>query len=991
MGKCPGLERTLVVCLDRREWPSLLVRGAWWATPLKTTGFARVPAMRLRVQGMVGGLVARSARRPWLALAISLGSCLLLALGTLQIKLSTDFLDGLPADDPILDRYNLIETYFGSTDRMLVAVQAPTSDTGMVTPGDQQRLRSALDLLSGEVASWQYSDGKPFVRRIEGKPEPERLSAERDLVGTASVLLLSDEELDVWQKRLHPRRLQARIERPEAGIAPELQARDPLALWRDFYLPAWRSLDEGGDPEMIHYQGGYLLTGNNQWGVLLLDTTHAAHDSAFAAALTERLQTMTSNFRADQQWHGFRVEIAGAHLLTNRDYKTAEKSAVMTATMSLAGVLLLFAFAYRNLRLPVLIFVVLGPAVLATAGIAGFFAPDGISIVATSFAAILIGLGVDFLIHIYNSYLWAVSEHHEELAGQELRQRCALDALDRVSSAVLIGGCTSAGAFASLLLSSFGHLREMGLLGCIGIVLTMVMMMVATPAFLTLFGSSRPMPPRRLQRWVHIILDFPRASFGVLAVLLLSAAAWFTFADEPMRFDRNPRNLRPANDLEFRRQIDLARELGIFTSGHQILAQGGSEAALLDTTLQWSGRLRPLSVTLDAAVAAGATSLPLPADVDADDLTGRRQGTAILAAGASVPMQFTVSERLLQLDQPLPQALPAGTTMRLDPYARMPHSPILNLPTPQQQHAILQRLQQGAIDWDGLFAVEAGLSDDLRQRHQKFFDDLRSIQQRVMAQEPMLLSDLQAGPLGSAISTFYQQFGDTYYLRIPLDLIEIQGKAFYQLPVSPLGLPDTKDNGPSWTSASGVTIAASGLPTVFQHLTEEILNDFRTLSLSAAAIVGLILYLAFGRLDQVLLAMGCLGLGVVLMLAALGMMGEAWNLANIAVVPLIAGIGIDNSIHLIHALSRHGKSHAGITVAVRETGFPLLMTTLTSLVGFLSLTTNAYQGVQSIGITAAVGLTACLLATIVTIPLLAQWRASRQAPAGRELDDNDDD
>jgi predicted RND superfamily exporter protein len=898
----------------------------------------------------------------------------------MQIKLSTDFLDGLPEDDPILQRYELIEHSFGSIDRMMIAVRTTTEDDGSVSPAARQRLRQAVDHLGDQVVSWRLPDGESYIRRLDGRNEEERLAAERDLIGMASVFLLDDEEFAQWQHRLNPRRLAARIQRPEAGLPPELQARDPLGLWMDFYIPAWKSLDQGGVSEQadntIGYQNGYLITRDNDWAVLLLDTTHPAHDSVFAAALSEQLYEMVATFRADPAWAGMRVEIAGAHLLTNRDYQTAISSAIMTAIMSLTGVLALFAIAYRNMRLPVLIFVVLAPAILATAGLAGFFAPDGISIVATSFAAILIGLGVDFLIHIYNAYLWAVSEHHEELAGKELRARCAADALDRVIGAVLIGGCTSAGAFATLLLSNFGHLKEMGLLGCIGIMLTMIMMVVATPAFLTLFGSQKPTPPRRLEHWVHLILDFPRASSGVLVALLIGAAAWFALAPEPMAFDRNPRNLRPANDAEFRRQIDLARELGIFTSGHQVLATGPSEEALLDTTLVWAGRLRPLAFTVSEDTPPGQP-IHIPGNIEPADLTGRIHGTLQTTDGTRREIDFQIDGGYIHLEEA--QAVAAGSTLQLAPYARMPHSPLLNLPTPSEQRRALARMLEAPIDWDGLLAIEETLSPELRDKHQEFFADLRAIRERLTSQEPMLLSDLSQGPLELAIANFYHHIDDKHFLRIPLDLIEIQGKAFYQLPVSPLGLPDQGRDGPSWTASNDVTIAAAGLPTVFQHLTEKILNDFRLLSLSAAAVVGLILFFAFGRIEQVVLAMGCLGLGVLIMLAALGVIGQSWNLANIAVVPLIAGIGIDNGIHLIHALGRHDRSQQGITLAVRETGFPLLMTTLTSLIGFLSLTTNAYQGVQSIGITAAVGLSACLLATIVTIPLLAQWRANRQA------------
>ena len=66
--------------------------------------------------------------------------------------------------------------------------------------------------------------------------------------------------------------------------------------------------------------------------------------------------------------------------------------------------LLLFALAYRSIRLPLLIGITLLPQTAAALGLAALALGGTLSMIVSAFAAILIGLGVDFIIHLFNGY-----------------------------------------------------------------------------------------------------------------------------------------------------------------------------------------------------------------------------------------------------------------------------------------------------------------------------------------------------------------------------------------------------------------------------------------------------------------------------------------------------------------------------------------------------------------------------------------------------------
>jgi predicted RND superfamily exporter protein len=84
------------------------------------------------------------------------------------------------------------------------------------------------------------------------------------------------------------------------------------------------------------------------------------------------------------------------------------------------------------------------------------------------------------------------------------------------------------------------------------------------------------------------------------------------------------------------------------------------------------------------------------------------------------------------------------------------------------------------------------------------------------------------------------------------------------------------------------------------------------------------------------------------------------------ILPLIIGIGIDSSIHLLHRL--RGEKSKSVREAVTHTGKAILLTTLTTLLGFGSLAFINHPGMANLGVTVALGMTISLITTLVFIP-----------------------
>jgi hypothetical protein len=160
------------------------------------------------------------------------------------------------------------------------------------------------------------------------------------------------------------------------------------------------------------------------------------------------------------------------------------------------------------------------------------------------------------------------------------------------------------------------------------------------------------------------------------------------------------------------------------------------------------------------------------------------------------------------------------------------------------------------------------------------------------------------------------------------------------------------------------------------------IGDLRTLGLLALVAVALTAVASFrGRLQDSLLAGLPVILGSLWTLGLWAVSGHSLDLFSLAFLPILLGIGIDDGLHVMHSARRHpaaGIHGAGIHGAVHHAGRALLLTTLTTCVGFGSLTLSRVPGLRSGGLLIAVGVGACLLATVMVLPALEAVATGRK-------------
>lgn len=569
---------------------------------------------------------------------IFIGTAILVVISILlatRLRFDPDVLSLLPKDDPVVNSFQEVLKEFGGLDLLLIAVRIP--EGAVIDPYQEfvDELGPALEALP-EIEYVDYRIGEPEALLRQFFP---RALLFLDAQGRAAVeARLTDE--GIRQQIGEMRRL---LTTPQALARKELMTLDPFGLAEVFL----DRLAGGSGGLGVDLSTGHYLSQDRRLLLLLAKPIRPAQDIAFSEHLDEVVNATIDGLRADRErpqgagaglWPD--VALGGGYLIALDDASLIKQDIVVNAVSSMAVVLLLFLFAFRRLGLLFYAFVPLTCGLILAFGFAG--ATVGVLSSATSgFAALLIGLGIDFVIVSYGRFV-------------EERQRGAdpSEALRQMTGscgrAVVVGGVTSAATFYAFGITEFTGLRQMGILTATGILFCMVAVLLLLPAMLAWSENrhrNRATSPKLYLHGfgadaiVRFALRWPRAVLVTGALLTVGAACLLP----GLYFEDAIQNMRPEGNRGVKVQQEVAEHFGTSFQYMMLVLEGeeaGEVIALADRAVDEAQPM--LAEGVLNRVDSIATLIPPPAQQQAVLSwleTGRESG-----ALDPVRMRATVEE-----------------------------------------------------------------------------------------------------------------------------------------------------------------------------------------------------------------------------------------------------------------------------------------------------------------------------------------------------------
>ncbi|MES2594980.1 MAG: MMPL family transporter [Verrucomicrobiota bacterium] len=193
--------------------------------------------------------------------------------------------------------------------------------------------------------------------------------------------------------------------------------------------------------------------------------------------------------------------------------------------------------------------------------------------------------------------------------------------------------------------------------------------------------------------------------------------------------------------------------------------------------------------------------------------------------------------------------------------------------------------------------------------------------------------------------------------------------ASVSLPGTP-GLPDRAkltELQKILTPDTGAWVA--GWETLGGALSSLVRQDLNKQLMPIVGLIALTLFITFRRWRDLVLSVLLLAGGLGALAATMSLLGQGWNLASLAAIPLLLGTGIDYGIHILLALQRTGND---IRTVQATTGRAVFFSGMTTVIGFSSLFFAGNRGISSLGLACCLG---TLWILMIVLWLLPHWRA----------------
>ncbi len=610
--------------------------------------------------------------------------------------------------------------------------------------------------------------------------------------------------------------------------------------------------------------------------------------------------------------------MTGGPALSHAEESTTQHDMTQGSVIAIIGMALLLVIPFRGLIEPFFAVIAL---LIGGAWSFGFttLAVGHLNLLSAVFTSVLVGIGINFPIHLMARYDEARRQGHPMPVALEL-------AVVNTGTGVFASACIMALAFLMPMFTDFLGIAELGEISAVGLFLCLISALLVFPALIALRDrrSGRREPPALSLAPRKSTLEKLFARPGLIA----GATTLVTLVAGPfvakVTFDQNVLKLQASEAEAVRFENILLHDSG----------RSSWFAVALAATRRGADRK-----------ATAFAKLPEVADVE--------------TISTYIPDRQNEKRALL-------------TTLKrsLDPIRIKPSA------TTSNPHDLLRELgglsarlaAAGEHDPSGAAANTRSLVDRVLAK---------------LGANPHVFDTFErhlAGDLGEKIALLKEQLapGEVTDKNLPPIIRNrfIGASGLYLVQVYPKG--DVWEDAPLKRFIDALRTVdrdVTGPPVQTYVLANVMRHGYERAALLALIAVFVFVFADFRNLRDALLATVPLVYGGAWLLEAMGALGWEFNLANLFAVPIIIGMGVDNGVNMIYRWREEtDKSSLILTKAV---GKSVTICSLTTIAAFAALIPADHNGISSLGWVMTLGVSFILVATFLVLPALFEILGTR--------------
>ena len=875
-----------------------------------------------------------------------------------QLKMNMNLTGLLPQDDPMVEEFNKIYHHFDGANTVFIVVK-----------GDTKKMIAYAERISPiilELESWIESNGSEQVKESHFKLQSSAAEKGRkayyqrvdykqavDFIKNHGLMLIPEEELTNIEELFYDSNLLPFLINLNNSLEKEyIQSNIKLSTMQKernavAFLDGIESFTEALQQSLVSEKdfednaiaaadaitlgSPYLMSPDRSMLLVMATPNFNIMNMDYYTPAITGLEELVKSLASDME---LEAGLTGSIVLSRDEMAASTEDSMTLTLLALLAVFIMFVITFRMLSAPLLAIINLIIGIVWAMGVSWFLV-DSLNMFTAMMAVILVGLGIDFSIHI-------ISVYSELLLKGESPHDAIINTLEKVGTGIITGAITTAMAFLTLLIARSAGIKEFGLVNGVGLIVIMMATILTMPTLLMLREKYRLWRGKEQNRyrdlsfqsvgalslWIHSHRKF---SFLFIVLITLGLGAFIP----SLTMDYNYLNMEPKGLESILLNEEIIEKFNMSSDMTMMTASSLAENAALTEAAK-----KKSSISFVESI---SDYIP-----DEKSQEKRREKVSVLRekmASAQTGAEMKPNERILFWDELIrleaniielqDMAFLGGQDMVDEKASRLVGNP--------------DRPELQGI----LTALIASLEGDIPLKKINAFNKVFSEHYRKNVIKMANPETISLEMLPEIIHDKYISEDDKSYL----------------LTLYPKGNVWHFDYLEAFTNdVLDISHSIVGTPPMFYFLLKIIGEDGKRALFFTILVVFLTLLIDFRSLRFALFAMMPLFFGFIWMTGFMALTGIQLTLLNIIALPLIVGIGIDDGVHIIHRYRLEGEAAIGSVFA--STGKAVIITSFTTMLSFGSLVFATYRGFGSMGLALFIGVGMCLLASLIVLPAL---------------------
>ncbi|AMB46631.1 MMPL family transporter [Methylobacterium sp. AMS5] len=620
--------------------------------------------------------------------------------------------------------------------------------------------------------------------------------------------------------------------------------------------------------------------------------------------------------------HGLRIRLTGPVAVADDEFATLADDALLNYSLTTAAIVLFLWLALRSGPLVISVLITTFAGLVVTAAL-GLIMVGELNPISVAFAALFVGLGIDFGIQFAVRY----RADRYELGSVDAALRGAARG---VGWSLTLAAVSLLAGFFAFLPTQFRGVSELGLIAGVGMIVAYLFSLTLLPALIAVFnprGEKRAVETTWMAGVDHWIIEHRKWVLIFVGVITLAGIPLLL----KLPFDSNPMHLRSPKVESIATYLDLIKDPATSPNSIDVLAPN------VDAVPALSKRLEGLDAV--AKVISIDTFVPR----DQDQKLATIQETAQLLGPALNPSRKP------------PPPTDAENVKALKETA----AALKSIANGDSAGAKAANRLSGTLD-----TLAAAPAEKREAASVALTTDLKTLMSRL------------SGLLDPKKITL-----DNLPKPLKAEWVTSDGRA--RIEVHPKG--DSNDDEVLRRFAKEVQTIdphATGAPIATTESSYTILGAFVQAGLTALALIFILLSVALRKPWDVAMTLGPLVLATLWTLMALKVIGMPLNFANIIALPLMLAVGV--AFHIYYVIAwRAGVVDMLASSLTRA----IFFSALTTGTAFGSLMLSSHPGTASMGELLALSLFFTLIAAFFVVPAFLgppPKRPDADRPEGKE-------